>query len=302
MPLLRAEAEKLSNNDLIAGVVEEIIDKEGLFALLPFSSTEGKAYVYNRESTLSEGDFLDPNDAINEGAATFTEITTQLRILAGDVDVDKFLSGTMSDTSSQVAIQLAAKAKGMGRKFKRTLIQGDNGTSPKEFDGIDQMVADTGNEIAIGAGSGAALTLDMLDELADAVPNGADFFMMRSGTLRALKTLWRAAGGNTGGMLQLDNYGLSVPAHDGMPIIINDFIQDDVLATATPTCSIYAVRANEADGLHGLFGGAGAAGFQYEMIGTVQNKDATRHRIKWYCGLALKSTQSMAAIREITNI
>lgn len=302
MPLLKTEAEKLSNNDLIAGVVEEIIDREALFALLPFSYTEGKAYVYNREATLAEGDFLDPNEVVNEAASTFTEITTHLRILAGDVDIDKFLAGTMSDTSSQVAIQLAAKAKGMGRKFKRTLIIGDNGTNAKEFDGIDQMVSDTGNEVVAGL-NGAALTLDMLDELADTVPNGPDFFMMRSGTLRAMKTLWRAAGGNTGGMLQIDNFGVPVPAHDGVPIVVNDFIQGDVdQGTETNSCSIYAVRANEADGLHGLFGGAGAAGFQYEPIGTVQNKDATRHRIKWYCGLALKSTQSMAALRGLTNV
>ena len=36
MALLKVEAEKLSNNDLVAGVIEEIIDKEDLFAVLPF--------------------------------------------------------------------------------------------------------------------------------------------------------------------------------------------------------------------------------------------------------------------------
>ncbi|MFH4377143.1 phage major capsid protein, partial [Acinetobacter baumannii] len=65
--------------------------------------------------------------------------------------------------------------------------------------------------------------------------------------------------------------------------------------------SIYAVRLNEVDGLHGLYGG-GNAGIVVEDIGTVQNKDATRTRIKWYCGLALKSTRSIAAIRGVTNI
>ena len=100
MPLLKAEAEKLSNNDLVAGVIEEIIDRDPLFYLLPFVGTNGKAYVYDRENTLSEADFLDPNDTVNEGAATFTEVTARLRILAGDVDVDKFLQATMSDTNN----------------------------------------------------------------------------------------------------------------------------------------------------------------------------------------------------------
>lgn len=301
MALLKTEAEKLSNNDLQRGVIEEIIDREALYELLPFAQTTGKAYVYNRESTVSEAVFVDPNDTITEEASTFATVTTHLRILAGDVDVDKFLDGTMDDTNNQKAIQLAAKAKGISRKFKRTLVIGDNGTNAKEFDGINQLVIDTGNEVEASA-NGGALALSQLDELLDAVPNGADFLMMRSGTLRALKTLWRAAGGNTGGMLQIGNFGLLVPAHDGVPIIVNDFIQGDVThGTATNTCSIYAVRANEVDGLHGLYGGD-SAGFVVEDIGTVQNKDATRTRVKWYCGLALKSTQSLAALRGVTNI
>lgn len=300
MALLKAEAEKLSNNDLQAGVIEEIIDKDELFALMPFSETKGKAYVYNREATLSEGDFLDPNDTVNEEASTFTEITTNLRIIAGDVDVDKFLDGTMDDTNSQKAIQIAAKAKGMARKFRRTLIQGDNGTNAKEFDGIEKLVQATGNRIDAGT-NGAAVTLDILDELLDAVPNGADALMMRSGTLRALKALWRAAGGNTGGMLQLENFGM-VPAHDGTPIIVNDFIDGTVdQGTELNSCSIYAVRLNEVDGVHGLFGG-GPAGIVVEDIGTVQTKDATRTRLKWYTGLALKSTQSLASIFGINNV
>ena len=71
--------------------------------------------------------------------------------------------------------------------------------------------------------------------------------------------------------------------------------------TATDTCSIYAVRLNEADGLHGLFGGD-SAGFRVEAIGTVQNKDAWRYRVKWYCGVALKSTKSMASTYGVTNV
>jgi hypothetical protein len=32
----------------------------------------GKAYVYDRENALPTADFLDPNDTVNEDAATFT--------------------------------------------------------------------------------------------------------------------------------------------------------------------------------------------------------------------------------------
>lgn len=90
MPLLREEAEKLSNNELEQGVIETIIDRDDLFAILPFMKINSKAYLYNREKTLSEATFIDVNDTIPEGAATFEECVAKLRILAGDVDVDKF--------------------------------------------------------------------------------------------------------------------------------------------------------------------------------------------------------------------
>lgn len=69
MPLLREEAEKLSNNELEQGVIETIIDRDDLFAILPFMKINSKAYLYNREKTLSEATFIDVNrlDSISSG-------------------------------------------------------------------------------------------------------------------------------------------------------------------------------------------------------------------------------------------
>jgi hypothetical protein len=300
MPLLKVEAEKLSRNELVAGVVEEILDSDALFALLPFTQVMGKAYVYNRENALSSADWLDPNEAVNESAATFTEITARLRILIGDVDVDKFLDTTMADTNDQTAIQVAAKAKAVARMFSSTLAAGDATANPKTFDGLSRLAVG-GQTIAAGV-NGAAVSLSMLDELKDAVTLGCDAFIMRKGTWRAIKQLLRAAGGNTAEMLQLENFGKPVPAFDGVPVLLNDFLPaNETQGSSSVTCSIYAVRTNEADGLHGLYGG-NSAGMVVESIGTVQNKDANRIRVKWYCGLALKSTKSLARIRGVTNL
>jgi hypothetical protein len=300
MPLLREVAEKLSQEEMLRGVIEEIIDRDDLLALLPFARTEGKALVYIRELTNSEGAFLDVNEVVPEGTSDVEEVVTKLRIIAGDVDVDKFIDETMSDKNSQLALQIAMKAKGMARTFRRAVVQGNSVTDPKSFDGIEKLVADTGNFFEAGV-NGGAISLSMLDELIDKLQGRRpDALMMRTGTLRALKALWRLAGGNTGGMLQLDNYG-QIPAHDGIPIIINDFIPVKAQGTTANTCSVYALRLNEVDGLHGLYGGS-SAGIRVEDIGTVQNKDATRTRLKWYCGLALKSTKSLAAVKGITNV
>jgi hypothetical protein len=300
MPLLKAEAEKLSNNQLVSGVIDEIIQRDDMFSVLPFMGVNGKAYVYNRENTLGGADFLDPNDPINESAATFTEVVAKLRILAGDVDIDKFLQSTMGDSNDQMAIQIAKKAKAVARKFHQTLAQGDSAVDAKSFDGLPKLVT-AGQTVSAGA-NGGALTLSMLDELCDAVPNGADVLVMRRGTIRAFRGLLRATYGTDAVMQQLENFGRPMLTHNGIPVIMNEFLAgDEDKGSATDTCSVYALRLNELDGLHGIYGGDNA-GIVVENIGTVQNKDATRIRLKWYAGLALKSTRSIARLQGVTNI
>lgn len=300
MPLLKTEAEKLSTNQLVSGVIDEIIQRDDMFSVLPFMGVNGKAYVYNRENTLGGADFLDPNDPINESAATFTEVVAKLRILAGDVDIDKFLQSTMGDSNDQMAIQIAKKAKAVARKFHQTLAQGDSAVDAKSFDGLPKLV--TGGQTVSAGANGGALTLSMLDELCDAVPNGADVIVMRRGTIRAFRGLLRATYGTDAVMQQLENFGRPMLTHNGIPVIMNEFLAgDEDQGSNTDTASVYALRLNELDGLHGIYGGDNA-GIVVENIGTVQNKDATRIRLKWYAGLALKSTRSIARLKGVTNI
>ena len=303
MALLRAEAEKLSNNQLISGVIDQIIERDDLMAILPFTQVNGKAYVYNRENTLGSADWLDPNDAVNESAASFTEVVAKLRILAGDVDVDKFLQSTMGDTNDQMAIQIAKKAKAVARAFHQTLATGDSSVNAKQFDGLPTMAVAAGGTQTVSAGTnGNALTLTMLDELVDSVPNGPDVIVMRRGTIRAFRALLRATYGTDAVMQQLENFGRPMLTHNGIPVIMNEFLSPtDTQGSSSATTSVYALRLNELDGLHGLYGG-GNAGIVVENIGTVQNKDATRIRLKWYTGLALKSTRSIGRLKGITNI
>lgn len=297
MPLLKAEAEKLSNNTLLQGVVEEIIDRDAMFHLLPFAQVNSKALVYNREKTLAGADFIDPNETINEAASTFTEVTAKLRILAGDVDIDKFLIETMADTNSQVTTQLQAKAKGVGRIFHAQVANGTAGA--KAFDGLPNLV-DPAMTFSVDT-NGGSVTLELLDKLKDMVKNGVDALVMRPGTWRAIRVLLRAMGGNTALTIEIENFGHPVPAFDGVPVILNEFLaNDETLGTGTALCSIYAVRFNEADGLHGIYGGP-TAGMRIENIGTVQNKDAIRFRMKWYAGLVLKSTKSLARLQGVAN-
>lgn len=298
MPLLLTTAQALSNNMLERGVIETIIDRDDMLAFLPFSQINGKALVYNRENSLSGADWLSPNATVNESASDVTELTATLRIIAGDVDVDKFLSTTMNDSNNQTAIQIASKAKAVARMFHAAVANGSVAGNPNSFDGLPNLV-DRNYSISAGT-NGNAVSLSMLDELKDAVILGADAFVMRREVWRQIKGLLRSMGGTRADQIEVPNFGQPVPAFDGVPVLLNDFLSNtEKMGSNNNTSSIYAVRFNEADGLHGIYGGPNA-GIVVEDIGTVQNKDANRIRLKWYVSLVLKSNRSLAAIRGVS--
>ena len=307
MALLRAEAEKLSNRYLEAGIIEELVTKDDMFAYLPFMQVNNKSYDYTREDEAAmttaigadtHAKFVDVNETIPEAAMSFVEVTAKLRALIGDVDVDKFLQETMGDTNGQKAAQIAAKAKIIRSKFQYTLARGDSSTSPLEFDGLSKLVS-AGQTIAAGP-NGAVLDFDMLDELKDKVNYGADALVMSGKTWRYIKTMMRSLN-IMPEHIALPEVGIMVPTYDGTPILRNDYLPvDEEKGSSGATCtSVYAVRFNEDDGFFGLYGGPNA-GIRIEEIGTVQNKDATRTRIRWYCGTALKSTKALARLEGIT--
>jgi hypothetical protein len=290
MPLLREVAAQLSQEEMLRGVIEEFIAKDDLFNILPFSPTEGKALVYHREKTIATGDWLDPNEDVRESTSTFDEVTTQLRILIGDVDIDKFIQGTLSNINDQKAIQIASKLKGMRNQFRDAMINGLQAN--KQFDGMNALVT----AAQIIDAKAATMAFSMFDELTDAVSLGADCIMMRSEHVRAYKAMLRLMGGNTGGMMQLPNFERPVLAHDGCPILVNDYIKKNAV---TGTADIFAFRLDEHNGLHGLFAAGHPAGFALEELGTVQNRDATRTRLKLYCGMALKATHALSKLSNV---
>lgn len=310
MPLLKAEADKLSTNDLVRGVVEEVIDADETFQVLPFVKTEGKAFVYNRENSIASSQFITVNVDVPESASTFTEVSVTLRIIVGDVDVDNFINSTESDSNSQKAIQIAMKAKSVARLFSNKFINGAAATTYDlstlggsasvaniEFDGLDVLCSQT---VTSGT-DGAALTLEKLDELLDQIKLGADALVFSRRSIRGLQKLYRALSSVSPEYVKFDN-GKQVLGFSGKPILTNDFISEAQTVGASSDCTvIYAARMNEGDGLHGIYGGDNV-GMTIVDIGQLEKRDATRTRIKWYVALALKSTKSLARLTGVRAV
>ena len=296
MAITLADAASLSNDLLVRGVIETIVKESAILQYLPFMPVTGTAVRYNREATLPAAQFHDVGDTWTEATPTFTEQIASLKILGGDADVDNFLQSTYADTNDIEAEVIASRAKAVAHAFSETFVTGDSGTDPKSFDGLQNLV---GGAQAISMGvNGSALTLVKLDEMIDLVkPGKPELLMMSKRTRRKLKDLRRTSGSVI--ETAVNQFGQQVEVYDGIPIVVDDFVPDtETQGTSSDASSIWALKFGQGMSLMGLEHG----GVTIERVGELEQKDATRHRIKWYCGLALFSELGTARLSGITGI
>lgn len=290
MALTLAEASKLSNDIVLQGVIETIIQDSPVLQVLPFIEITGNGLTYNRENTNPSASFFDVGDTWSEATPTFTQVTTVLKIIGGDADIDNFLLTTRSNVQDLQAAVIRLKAKAVQQKFEDTFVNGDTGADAKSFDGIDKLI--TGPQsISMGA-NGGTLTLAKLDELIDTVKGGPpSMLLMSKRTRRTLNNLARASGG----FLETDRneFGQMVQFYDGVPVGVSDFVSDAKTVGTSNDCStVYALQFGEG----ALAGLTAPGGLQVETVGSLETKDATRTRVKWYVSMALFNTVKVAKL------
>ena len=151
-----------------------------------------------------------------------------------------------------------------------------------------------GNNYCCGA-NGGTLALNYLDRLIDMVTGKPDIVLMSRRSRRKLASLVRAAGSNL--EVGTGKLGERVELFGGIPIAVSDWINDNkTVGTSTDCSNIFALQFGE-----GKLSGLGNQGVQVERIGSLETKDATRTRIKWYVGLALFSTRAAAMLTGVRD-
>jgi Phage capsid family len=290
MALTLAEAAKLSNDLVMQGVIETIIQDSPILRVLPFIEITGNGLTYNRENAAAAAAFFSVGDTWTESTPTFTQITATLTIVGGDADIDNFLLNTRSNIQDLQSSVIRLKAKAVQQKFEDTFLNGDTAVDSKSFDGIDKLT--TGGQIATMGANGATLTLAKLDELIDLVKlGGPDLLLMSKRTRRTMNNLARTSG--TFLQTDRDQFGQMVQFYDGVPIGVSDYISDAKTVGTSSDCStVYAMQFGEG----ALAGLSAPGGLQIEDIGSLETKDATRTRVKWYVSTALFNVLKVAKL------
>lgn len=304
-----AESAKLALDNLVAGIIENIITINRMYDVLPFDGIDGNSLAYNRENALGDVIMAGVGTTFSgagagKSAATFSKVNSNLTTIMGDAEVNGLIQATRSsDGNDQTAVQIASKAKSAGRKFQDQLING-TGTG-NEFMGLIQLCP-TSQKITTGA-NGAGLSFDLLDQVMDAVTDKdgvVDYLTMHARTLRTYKGLLRALGGaSINEVVELPS-GAEVPAYSGVPIFRNDYIPtNQTTGTSSNTTTIFAGTFDDGSRTHGIAGltASNASGIQVVDVGEAEDKDEHIWRVKWYCGLALFSEKGVACVTGITN-
>jgi len=304
-----AESAKLAQDDLVAGVIENIITVNRMFDVLPFDAIEGNSLAYNRENALGDVIVAGVGTTFSgagagKAAATFTRVNSDLTTIMGDAEVNGLIQATRSgDGNDQTAVQIASKAKSTGRKFQDMLINGSG--SGNEFNGLINLCA-SGQKATTGA-TGSALSFTIMDEMLDLVTDKdgqVDYITMHARTLRSYKALLRALpGASVNEVVELPS-GAEVPAYSAVPIFRNDWIPVNQTKGGTPNCTtMFAGTFDDGSRKNGIAGlnAMNANGIQVVPVGEAEDKDEFIWRVKWYCGLALFSEKGLAAADGITN-
>jgi hypothetical protein len=300
MAVTLAESAVLSANQLQRSVIEIFIEESSVLDRIPFMEIEGNAYAYNRESTLPGIAFRSVNESYTESTGAFAPFTESLAIMGGEADVDRFIVQTRGNLSDQRAAQTRLKTKAAAYKFNETFFEGDVAVDTKSFDGLRKRL--TGAQVISAGTNGATLTLDMLDQLIDAVIGGPDIIYMPKSLIRKTNALVRAAGGTVAEPLEergkrFFSYSGILLADPGVGVNgTTDILNfDETQGSSSITASVYAVHFGEEEFVSGITNG----GVMVDDLGLLESKPSYRTRIEFYCGMGIFNGKAAARLKGV---
>lgn len=301
MAMTLADAQELTDNPRVPGVLRVLMTSTTVLDRLPFENIAGGAFVYSKDATLPAAAFRAVNAGYTESTGTHTDATETLTILGGEFVVDRFLEATRSNgnVSSLVAEQRDLKTRSINAKFSDTFINGDTGSDANAFNGLKVRL--TGAQVLSSGTNGAVINtdtttrqafFDRLNALIELVP-GCDALYMNSDVLSILRSAMRRETVATTTQEQLGARRI-VDTWNGIPLLniglkadqTKIIPQTETQGASTDASSIYAVNFTETTGEQGVLGITNG-GLLVDPVVMLETKPSYMGRIEMYGGIAL---------------
>lgn len=301
MGLTLLEAAKSERDPARLAVIRELSEGE-LLSVIPFQDVDGEGVFYDVEAELPSVGFRGINETFDASVGVLNPQSERLKVLGSDVDVDTSIIDMRGGEA--VADQVRMKVRSMRMTFEDHVINGDESTNPRAFDGLKRRI-NAGSSQAINMNG--ALSLAALDELLDACDamGGEKVLIMNKKMRRRLNTASRNS--SIGGFITYDQdqFGRRVTRYGDVPIIVTDVnAQNQQVQPFTETSSstsIYCVAFGDlmTTALQGR--ARGQFGVSVRGLGEVSDAPVDRTRIEWYCGMAIYNGRSAARLYGVTD-
>lgn len=306
------QAKLFINNDIVQGVVEDIISVNPIYNVLPFVGYSGQGVVVNREVTLGTSEVNAVDTTITAtAAATFTQATYTATRLVGDVQMDELVQlQSVGAGVDQLAVEISSKAKSIARLFQTGMATG-TGTSP-QMNSLHSLCDSTQYTTATGGTTSQALSFALMDELLDlvkAADGEVDWMMAAERTLRSYRVLLRALGGVPASEVITFPDGRKVMGYSGIPIFKNQYLSvaeqaDGSALTGGAMTSMYAGvfdDGSEKLGIAGIHPIAAPAGITVKQVGNMETKDSQLFRVVQYANFVNFNRRGLARLTSLSN-
>lgn len=320
----------LGTDKIMKGVYDWLYKEDsGILGAMDIVKVADNGVKYNVESVDPTGSWIDVGDVVPEDTGTIVQRSAALYRFIGDADVDK-MRIDMDATQSIEAVEIMRKTRGMLRSFHNAMIWGQTTTASgtKQPKGLARLCAELESEATVDLdgvansqviwqhATSSALTVAGLEQMMDAVKLGCNALIMSRAARRALSALVAAAG--TPFVQEKDKYEHNIAVYNGAKIYINDHIKNNIQdadggnyiltvgsydQTTTWTSgydnTIIIGAHLSPDGVCCIETPGGH--FQKEAPFTVPNKDAFRHRFKWYGGFACFNKYALSILINVAT-
>jgi hypothetical protein len=317
MPLTKSEGLKLSNDELLGGLLRNDGLRHQLAARLPFRPVKGDSLRVERSSASDYG--IDPlfdtvPVTVTEGKAVPTaslEATFSFAGLIQDVKVNDFVEFNQSNVNSQVGVQLRAAAERLLDRFSKAAYEGDASANPEEFSGIRKLTSSGQTIQPIDTVNSQIELLDLI-RLESKLKGGSGrpdlFYTSRLGLSNIVKAYHNKGLAPEYAMAA----GSVVPSFGGVPVLVGDEVSTtETVGSFSDGTSIYAVRVGRGGlygivpeepvvaGLPGLEGGQVLQVSRMLHLREVLSATAatTTYRLYWPVGLVLDREDGVARLQ-----
>ncbi len=323
------QCQKLTQSQLIPGVIEEDILRNNILDRIPVAQAAGQSIKWNRESTVIDGDVanIDIGEQLSWSASVaYDQQEVELKRKYIQRVLDHFIPdvyGTINNYEAQVLWEMK---KGLIRDLGDAIIYDDLTYGTKEFDGLHALAAvQTGTDLDIE--QSGALSLLKLRIQHDAMKHGIDFAYIPYLIARRIDAAYQEAGlvrltSSTAGTMGMISYGVDdqgkrVMFFDGVPFLRTDFLVSETADTgegsnarAKSSSGQYTIFHtkfgdvfNGEPGLTLAFGNTQMVGQFYKIVPfeDLENYDAAGLRLVSYIAPLLGSKLGLGRVYDLTD-